>query len=249
MLKITNHFHGCNLTKWAAKVHKIVINAPPPPPGTPGRGSSAAKSDKNHSKTLIRPKADESKVTANTAKAKDSGKTDPKTQNPVNDKVGKTKGPEKVSLDELFDPMPPKFRFYGSKGDTENDMSNMDTEGEEHPNPRKRKSGPVLEQPSSEDEDEPAQDQVLVDNLIKANTEALARSQELDLIVRNQEAKFRLLARAGQIPEAEVENLLLAQELTEEQLMEARGESIPSVASGSGPSGSSRSGTTTIDPK
>ena len=128
-------------------------------------------------------------------------------------------------------------------------MSDMDTEGEGNPNPKKRKSGPVLEPPSSEDEDEPAEDQALVENLIQANTEALARSQELELIVQNQEAKFRLLARAGQIPESEIDNLLLAQELTAEQIMEAQGESIPSVASGSGPSGSSRSGTTTIDPK
>ena len=71
----------------------------------------------------------------------------------------------------------------------------------------------------------------------------------MELIVQNQEAKFRLVARAGQIPESEIDNLLLAQELTEEQIMEAQGESIPSVASGSGPSGSSRSRTTTTDPK
>ena len=25
VLKITNHFHGYNLTKWAAKIHKILI--------------------------------------------------------------------------------------------------------------------------------------------------------------------------------------------------------------------------------
>ena len=137
----------------------------------------------------------------------------------MNDKAGKAKGPEKVNHDDLFEPVPTTFRFYGSKGDTENYMSDMDTEGEEHPNPKKRKRGPVLEPPSSEDEDEPAQEQALVQNLIQANTEALARSQELELIVQNQEAKFRLLARAGQIPESEIDNLLLAQELTAEQIM------------------------------
>ena len=178
----------------------------PLPPGTPGKGSSAAKSDKNPGKTMIGPKADESQVAGNSDKAKDSGKA----QNPVTDKAGKPKGPEKVSLDELFTPDPANFRFYGSKGNTEKNMSDMETEGEEHPNPRKRKSAPVLEHQSSEDEEEPAQDQVLVENLIQTNTEALERNQELEQMVKNQELKFRLLARAGQIPEAKIDNLLLA---------------------------------------
>ena len=52
----------------------------------------------------------------------------------------------------------------------------MDTGGEENPNPKKRKSGPVLEPPSSEEE-EPAEDQALVENLIQSNAEALARTQ------------------------------------------------------------------------
>ena len=105
----------------------------------------------------------------------------------------------------------------------------------------------MLEHQSSEDEGEQAPDTVLVENLIQKNTETLEMNQELEQMVKNQELKFRLLARAGQIPEAEIENLLLAKELTEEQLMEARGETINSVASGS--AGSSRPATTTIDPK
>ena len=85
---------------------------------------------------------------------------------------------------------------------------------------------------------------ILIENLINSNAEAMARSQELEQIVQNQEAKLRLLAMAGSIPESEIDNIILAQELTEEQIYEAQGEVIPSVASGSG---SSR--TTTTDPK
>ena len=56
----------------------------------------------------------------------------------------------------------------------------------------------------------------------------MARSQELEQIVQNQEAKLRLLAMAGSIPESEIDNIILAQELTEEQIYEAQGEVIPS---------------------
>ena len=104
----------------------------------------------------------------------------------MNDKAGKGKGPEKVNLDALFEPVLIAFKFYGWRGDNDNDiMSDMDTEGEENPNPKKRKSGPVLEPPSSE-EDEPVEDPALIENLIQCNAEALARSQELELIIKGQ---------------------------------------------------------------
>ena len=69
----------------------VSLAEPPPPPGTPGRGTAAAKSDKSHGKTLNGSKADKNQVAGPTAKAKDSGKTDPKIQKPVNDKAGKAK--------------------------------------------------------------------------------------------------------------------------------------------------------------
>ena len=59
--------------------------------------------------------------------------------------------------------------------------------------------------------------------------------------MQGQEAKLRLLARAASIPESEIENITLAQELTEEQITQAQGETIPSVAGASGSSGSTSS--------
>ena len=165
----------------------------PTPQGTPGKGSLTVKNDK-HTGKLIGPKREESLTTGTNAKAK--GKESGKARHQGTDKNGKPKGPEKVSLDELFAPDSANFKFYGSKGDTETEMSDMETEGEEHHNPKKRKNAPVLEHQSSEDEDEPAQDQVLVENLIQTNTETLERNQELEQMVKNQELKFRLLARA-----------------------------------------------------
>ena len=77
------------------------------------------------------------------------------------------------------------------------------------------------EHPSSE-EDEPTEDPVLISNLISNANEANARSRELEQLVQGQEAKLRLLARAASIHESEIENITLAQELTEEQIAEAQ---------------------------
>ena len=134
------------------------LAAPPPPPGTLGRGTAA--------KLQNGSKVDENSDVGQTAKANNSGKSDLKihsenrkpVKKQVNDKAVKGKGPEKVNLDTLFDPVAKAFKFYDGLGDNYNDiMSDMDTEGEENPNPKKRKSRPVLEPPSSE-EDELAED-------------------------------------------------------------------------------------------
>ena len=70
------------------------------------------------------------------------------------------------------------------------------------------------EHQSSDDEGEQAPGAVLVDSLIQQNNETLEKNQELDQMLKTQELKFQLLARAGQIPPADIANLLLAQEIT-----------------------------------
>ena len=129
---------------------------------------------------------DENSDTAMAAKAIDSGKNDPKNpsengkpvKKPGNDKAGKGKGPDKSNHNDLFDPVPKAFKFYGGLGDNDL-MSDMDTDGEENPNPKKRKNQPVPEPPSSE-EDDPTKDPVLIINLISNANEANARSRELE---------------------------------------------------------------------
>ena len=197
-----------------------------PPPGTPGRGPTA-KGDKSHGKGQIGTKLDENSDNANATKAPGKGKSDPKNpgengkpaKKPGNDKPGKGKGINKSHYDDLFTPVSQAFNFYGGMGDNDlMETGDMDTDGEENPNPKKRKNQPIPEPPSSE-EDEPAKDPVLINNLISATNEANARSRELEQIVQGQEAKLRLLARA-----ASIKNITLAQELTEEQIAEAQGE-------------------------
>ena len=71
----------------------------------------------------------------------------------------------------------------------------------------------MLEHQSSDDEGEQAPGTVLLENFIQQNTETLEKNQELEQMLKNQEFKFQLLARAGQIPKAEIANILLAQEI------------------------------------
>ena len=178
--------------------------------GTPGKGTGTVKTDK-HTGKLIGPKLEESLTTGTNAKGK--GKEPAKVQNNGTDKTGKQKGQEKVRLqEELFGATTDSFKFYGSsRPETETDLSDMDTENEELQNNKKRKQAPVLEHQSSDDEGEQAPGAVLVDSLIQQNNETLEKNQELEQMLKNQELKFQLLARAGQIPEAEIANLLLAQ--------------------------------------
>ena len=95
----------------------------PTPQGTPGKGSLAVKNNR-HTGKLIVSKLEESLTTGTKANAK--GKKSGKAKNNWTDKNAKPKGPEKVSLNELFAPDSANFKFYGSsKGDTK--ISNMET--------------------------------------------------------------------------------------------------------------------------
>ena len=209
-----------------------------------------AKGGKGPGKSQNGTPLDENPDNANAAKAPENGKTDlkkpsedgknaTKNGNDIGKPSGKIKGTDKNNLNDLFTPVSTAFNFYGGSGDNDLMMETgeKDTDGEE--NPKKRKNQPVPEPPSSE-EDKPAEDPVLISNLISNANEANARSRELEQLVQGQEAKLRILARATSIPESEIENITLAQELTEEQIAEAQGEIMPSVAGASGSSGSTR---------
>ena len=116
------------------------------------------------------------------------------------------------------------------------EQTNLDYQEGPPENLKKRK---VSEHETESSEDEAAfarEDPTLVANLIAGANEANARADEMEELAMMQANNVHLLAHVAGIPEADIDSISLAQEITEDQIAAAQGEHIPSVPGGSGSS-------------
>ena len=131
------------------------------------------------------------------------------------------------------------MNFYGVSNLPENDTDNeaMETGNDTEVNSKgtKRKDPPLIINNSSEEEeeDEEPNGSDLVDELMQRNKETEQHNRELEMKLKAQDLRLNLFARSQNVPQQELDSLILAAEIEDEQYRLARGEFIETRPSSS----------------
>ena len=220
---------------------------PPPlkpttlPPGAPSKAQTPRKGPQSSGK-IDKPSTGKLKIDETAPKG------DPKNKQPEPPKVesmtkpGGGKGKEKpTQLDNLnpgaqarakqhlFEPAEhTPLNFYNPVPEFESETEAMD-EGNDAEGTKglKRKVPPMVDEHSSEDEEEEEVGEAeLVENLVQTNREAEQRNQELIAELNAEKHKFKLLAKSQNIPPQVIASHMMAAELEEDQYQDARGDYV-----------------------
>ena len=90
----------------------------------------------------------------------------------------------------------------------------------------KRKDPALVINNSSEEEDEEPHGGDLVNELMQRNSEIEQHNRELEMKLKAQELRLNLFARSQHLPQEELDSIILAAVIEDEQYRDARGEFI-----------------------